>query len=101
MNLGQAAAVCLYEVARSPGTAKNTRPAPAGKIALASAREQERVTTLWLENLRLSGYLATEPRPGADEKIRRLVRRLRLSASDAELLAGMFRQIAWKIKEIG
>jgi hypothetical protein len=31
-----------------------------------------------------------------DEKIRRLVRRLHLSASDAELTLGILRQIFWK-----
>ena len=41
------------------------------------------------------------PTPAADEKVRRLIRRLRLSAADAELLMGMLRQMEWKMKKIG
>jgi tRNA/rRNA methyltransferase len=100
MNLGQAAAVCLYELARSEkrslaSSQASERTKPAG------AAELERMTGLWLENLRLSGYLDAAPTPAADEKVRRLIRRLRLSAADAELLMGMLRQMEWKMKRIG
>ena len=33
----------------------------------------------------------------AEEKLRRLVRRMKLNANDAEVLLGMLRQIAWKL----
>jgi len=99
MNLGQAVAVCLYELARDPHTA----PPPAKRIA-ASAAELERITAALLDALRASGYLkslhtsAQKRRTAAptDEKIRRLVRRLHLSCSDADLLLGILRQILWK-----
>jgi tRNA C32,U32 (ribose-2'-O)-methylase TrmJ len=58
------------------------------------------MTGLLLENLRLSGYLDSRPAP-ADEKVRRLIRRLHLSATDAEVLMGMLRQMEWKMKRIG
>jgi TrmH family RNA methyltransferase len=98
MNLGQAVAVCLYELARSGKPARS-----AEKVKRASAAELERITTLLLEALRLSGYLDV---PGQDatraaagnEKIRRLVRRLNLSFTDAELWLGMLRQMGWKLK---
>jgi tRNA/rRNA methyltransferase len=72
MNLGQAVAVCLYELA--------------------------------LDALLASGYVKSPPAPSqkrrsaapTDEKIRRLVRRLHLSSSDADLLLGILRQILWK-----
>jgi tRNA C32,U32 (ribose-2'-O)-methylase TrmJ len=32
-----------------------------------------------------------------EEKLRRLVRRLKLNANDAVVLTGMMRQIAWKM----
>jgi tRNA C32,U32 (ribose-2'-O)-methylase TrmJ len=32
-----------------------------------------------------------------EEKLRRLLRRLELQSSDANLLTGMFRQILWKL----
>lgn len=92
MNLGQAVAVCLYELAR-------VAKAPRGseRIKVAAAGESERLTGLLLESLAASGYL--KPRSGAAtrEKVRRLVRRLRLPASDAEVWLGMLRQIAWEL----
>ena len=99
MNLGQAVAVCLYELARDP---HDGRP-PAKRIA-ATAAELERITSTLLDALLASGYLKQLP-PGPrkrrtaapmDEKIRRLVRRLHLSSSDADLLLGILRQILWK-----
>ena len=46
--------------------------------------------------LHTSGYV--KPRAvAAEEKLRRLVRRLELSANDAEVWLGMLRQIAWKL----
>ena len=99
MNLGQAVAVCLYELARDPQTA----PQPEKRTA-ASAAELERITAVLLDALRASGYLKStssgspKSRSAAptDEKIRRLVRRLDLSSSDAELCLGILRQILWK-----
>ena len=92
MNLGHAVAVCLYELIRD---ARN--PSKPEKVAPAKAREVERVTELWLEALRDSGYV--KPRAAsAEEKLRRLVRRLNLNARDAAVLLGMFRQIAWKLR---
>jgi TrmH family RNA methyltransferase len=100
MNLGQAVAVCLYELARDPQAISK-----AGKHIPATAAELERLTVLLLEALRSSGYLKSSPsgsqkrRSAAptEEKIRRLVRRLHLSAMDADLTLGILRQIFWKL----
>jgi len=99
MNLGQAVAVCLYELARDPHVAP-----PLEKRTAATAAELERITSALLDALRASGYLKSPPTASqkrrsaapTDEKIRRLVRRLRLSSSDADLLLGILRQILWK-----
>jgi TrmH family RNA methyltransferase len=92
MNLGQAVAVCLYELARSGRPAK----APE-KIKAANAGDLERVTTLLLETLRISGYLDSRPDASAEEKLRRMVLRLKLSAGDAEFWMGLLRQMVWKM----
>jgi TrmH family RNA methyltransferase len=94
MNLGQAVAVCLYELAR-----ETKAPPGAERIKVAAAGEAERLTGLLLESLAASGYL--KPRSGAAtrEKIRRLVRRLHLPASDAEVWLGMLRKITWKLRQ--
>jgi tRNA/rRNA methyltransferase len=100
MNLGQAVAVCLYEIARHPRAAPKSE-----KQIAATAADLERLTSLLLDALRSSGYLKSSPggsqkrRSSAptEEKIRRLVRRLHFSATDAELTLGILRQIFWKL----
>ncbi len=93
MNLGQAVAVCLYELSRQSSPAARI-PGPGN----ATGTQFERVTSLLLEALRVSGYLTARRAPASEEKVRRLVRRLKLSAADAELLTGMLRQISWKLQ---
>jgi tRNA/rRNA methyltransferase len=96
MNLGQAVAVCLYELVRGQKTASaNNAPGKKEKSAAASS-EVERLTQAMLDVLRDSGYV--KPRAvAAEEKLRRLVRRMALNANDAEVWLGMLRQIAWKL----
>ena len=92
MNLGQAAAVCFYELTRKRAIAK---PEPRKR---APARDLDRLTALLTEVLDESGYVHTR---GAESKIRRLVRRLDLPAHDAEVWLGMLRQIQWKLRRPG
>jgi len=93
MNLGQAVAVCLYELIRAAKL-----PRAAEKTPLAGAAEVERITALLLESLHLSGFTSLRRVADSDERIRRLVRRLNLPARDAVIWQGMFRQIAWKLR---
>jgi TrmH family RNA methyltransferase len=98
MNLGQAVAICLYEIARAE-TIRSSRSKTALKAdPTSTAGENERITELLIEALRASGYLGQRPAAVKEEKIRRMVRRLNLSSTDAELWLGMLRQMAWKIK---
>jgi len=91
MNLGQAVAVCLYEMARVQGGAPERK-------SRASAEELERVTEALLEALRVSGYLKPRADTKSQEKVRRLVRRMEVGADDAKVLLGMVRQMVWKMK---
>jgi tRNA/rRNA methyltransferase len=96
MNLGQAVAVCLYELVR--GRKKTSARILAGKKEKTrpTSADVERLTQALLEVLRASGYV--KPRTiAAEEKSRRLLRRMELSANDAEVWLGMLRQIAWKL----
>jgi len=93
MNLGQAVAVCLWELARDTRAARTAPEA----IRLATCAENERVTELLLDALRVSGYLNPVTAESAEEKARRLVRRLKLTARDAPVLLGMLRQMLWKM----
>jgi tRNA/rRNA methyltransferase len=93
VNLGQAAALCLYELARDSQAAR-----PSEKPKPATAAEVERITAMLLDALRASGYLKPRSAAPTEEKVRRLVRRLSLSASDAEVWLGMLRKIVWKMR---
>jgi TrmH family RNA methyltransferase len=92
MNLGQAVAVCLYELIRDAKyerAPKQPDPATAGEL--------ERITTLLLEALHTSGFLTRRRVNDAEERIRRLVRRLHLPARDAVIWLGILRQMLWKM----
>jgi tRNA/rRNA methyltransferase len=92
MNLGQAVALCLYELIRD-GRARTPEP----KAARAAASDLELVAGYLDRALAVSGY--TQPRAAAstERKTRALVRRMRLSAKDARVWMGMLRQISWKL----
>lgn len=94
MNLGQAVAVCLYEIARNPMAA---RVHPEAK-RIARAADLERITTLLETVLDRSGYVHARVEGSTGMKIRRLIRRMNLNAHDAEVWLGMLRQILWKLE---
>jgi len=93
MNLGQAVAVCLYELARN-----SKRVMPLDKHQPATAGDIDRVAALLLDALQASGSLKARSGPRTEEKLRRLMRRHNLSAEDAKFWLGMFRQIVWKLR---
>ena len=94
MNLGQAVALCLYELARDPAAA-----APEPERALpATAGETEQISSLLAEALAESGYTQALTAASTGLKLRRLVRRLGISGKDAPVLLGMLRQILWKLR---
>jgi len=100
MNLGQAVAVCLYELARMAGgkQSRAQRPDDNRRGGQASAGELDRITETLLDALRASGYFEPGTPAAKEEKVRRMVRRLNLSSADAETWQGMLRQILWKLE---
>jgi len=93
MNLGQAVAVCLYELVRDTRIAARHE-----KPKAATAGEVERITQVLLETLHASGYLERRPVNDSEDRIRRLIRRLHLAAEDTDAWLGMLRQIVWKLR---
>ena len=93
MNLGQAVAVCLYELIRDSKAARERE-----KVQRATAEELERITMMLLEAMRGSGYMERRPIADVEERMRRLVRRLNLPLRDAVVWLGILRQIVWKLK---
>jgi TrmH family RNA methyltransferase len=94
MNLGQAVAVCLYELIRDSKAARSK-----GQKCPARMAEVDRITQLLLDALDESGYIKPGTTVPTQEKIRRLVRRLNLQVEDTELWLGILRQILWKVRK--
>jgi len=91
MNLGQAVAICLYEIVREGGEGRKSKFRPV------EGAEAEQLTTMLLDVLRRSGYTNRITAVSTDQKIRRWMRRLQISRADAPLLLGVLRQILWKL----
>ena len=98
MNLGQAVAVCLYELAHTREEVK-IRPESAEEGRLASSADLERLNQILLQSLQASGYVKQGAEAATQGNVRRLLRRFNLQAIDAELLLGMMRKVLWKLKQ--
>ena len=100
MNLGQAAAVCLYELVRTLDTTP-ARPAdtplhPAEKHA--TAAETDRLRSLLIEVLEHTGYTRRYPANSDEHVLRRLVLRTRPAAADIGVWMGVLRQVLWSLR---
>ena len=93
MNLGQAAAVCLYELVR---TAPGSQEIPTALAA--TAAEVERVRGLLGTMMEETGYTRRHPANSSEEQIRRLVMRMGLTAADVAVWMGVLRQVLWKVR---
>jgi tRNA/rRNA methyltransferase len=95
MNLGQAVAVCLYELIRGDSVLSavpvNRRPARGEDI--------ERIGDVLIETLERSGYIKPPVAESSRNKVRRVIRRMSVSERDARLWLGMMRQILWKLRQ--
>jgi tRNA/rRNA methyltransferase len=104
MNLGQAAAVCLWELARGKRSFEERtgggRAESAGGKA-ARMETVERITESMLGCLRMSGYVAARSESLAEEKLRRMLRRFALNGADAEVLLGMMRKMEEEFERRG
>jgi len=97
MNLGQAVAVCAYELAKvgtRTAPAKPYPPEPAPLQAL------EHVFERAAHLLELAGYLQPTGRAASLLKLRRLLLDLRLSNRDVRALGGVLAQMEWKLENI-
>jgi TrmH family RNA methyltransferase len=95
MNLGQAAAVCLYELVRQP----NTNPSQAKEEPGANAHDLERVTNFLEQMMTRIGYDLHRPAAADPAEVRRMVLRLHLNQSDARRWIGILRRLLWKLSE--
>jgi tRNA/rRNA methyltransferase len=106
MNLGQAVAVCLYELAvravPTPEAASveprtlipsETSAAPSGRLELLAGVIEEA--------MQAADYSPRGMQPANRHDLRLLLRRLALSAHDTRRILGLFRRILWRMKRMG
>lgn len=96
MNLGQAVAVCLYELIREQ-TEEAREPAPA---RAATAGDIHRMTDMAIECLRISGYINDSASESSELKLRRVFHRANIASADSPAWLGMFRQMLWKLRQL-
>lgn len=94
MNLGQAVAVCLYELVRDPEQTSNI-----GLRETARAEDAERFLELFREVLEVTGYMQRYPANARETQLRQLVLRMGLTAEDVPVWMGVMRQMLWKIRQ--
>lgn len=94
MNLGQAVAVCLYELASRK---MNQDPAPTVPKA-ATAGSQELLAGLVEELMAASDYSPATMREANRHDLRLLLRRLALTDKDARRILGLLRRVLHRLK---
>jgi len=115
MNLGQAVAVCLYELASrlpaleppTPQSAGDPHPSPSGTgeskppadpTALATSATIDRLAGVIEETMQAAGYSPAAMRAANHHDLDLLLRRIRLSTPDATRILGLFRRVLWRLR---
>ncbi len=107
MNLGQAVAVCLYELAllpqarsihQKPTPEAETLPYTEAESAVAPSGRLELVAGLIEETMRAAGYSPKTMQAANRHDLRLTLRRLTLSEHDTRRILGLFRRILWRLK---
>lgn len=100
MNLGQAVAVCLYELVRESSCERvAVREAVVPEEEPAAAAELDRLALLLAEVLQATGYTRHHPANTGEAELRRLVRRMGADTKTAPVWMGIFRQVLWKMRQ--
>jgi TrmH family RNA methyltransferase len=74
------------------------RASSPGDSRLATSEESERLAASLMQALSISGYVKPGTDAAVEDRVRRLVRRMRLTSDDADLVQGMVKQILWKLR---
>jgi TrmH family RNA methyltransferase len=95
MNLGQAVAVCLYELTRAGF--EDAKPLPVlYEAAATTAEDRERLTQLLLDVMHATGYTRRFPANSVEPLVRQLTQQLGASHREAMTWMGIFRQVLWR-----
>ncbi|HZS04882.1 MAG TPA: TrmJ/YjtD family RNA methyltransferase [Blastocatellia bacterium] len=96
MNLGQAVAICCYELARDEEALTSARSSQVQGAA--SAGEIEGLLEQAVTVLSAVGFLNPQNRQAKAEELRRSLLRLRLTRREVTLLRGALGQMEWRLR---
>ena len=95
MNLGQAAAVCLYELSsRIPAS---NRVPPADNAPAATSGSLDALAALVEQTMSAANYSPRAMQAANRHDLRLLLRRLNLRPADLRRVLGLFRRILWRL----
>jgi TrmH family RNA methyltransferase len=97
MNLGQAVAVCLYELVR--GGFEDARELPASRDVPVSADARERLTELLVSAMESTGYTRRFPANAREHVVRQLAMQLGNNAEESSTWMGFLRQVMRSAKK--
>jgi tRNA C32,U32 (ribose-2'-O)-methylase TrmJ len=103
MNLGQAVAVCLYEISRDPNQVPAPQNQSADLLRITSAEhpdsaQLDRLAGLIEETMEVVNYSTRGIRSANGEALRVLLRRLMPNEADLRRMMGLFRRILWQLR---
>lgn len=96
MNLGQAVAVCLYEMAREGAVPQRTLPP---ESVAATGEELARMEAVLGEVLQHTNYAHRYPGNMRDDVQRRIARRMGMDRADVDVWMGVLRQVLWTLRK--
>jgi TrmH family RNA methyltransferase len=110
MNLGQAVAVCLYEMTRDESGVATSAP-ESGAIAgtaldstsvtpATASGDLDRLAAVVEETMAASGYSPSTMRQANRHGLRVLLRRLRFTEPDSRRALRLFRRILWRLRPL-
>lgn len=100
MNLGQAAAVCLYELStrgEQPDAGRQTVPATP-EVQAPGSGQLDVLGGLIEEVMVAAGYSPGNMQAANRHDLRLMLRRLHLNAADHRRILGLFRRILWRLR---
>jgi tRNA/rRNA methyltransferase len=97
MNLGQAVAVCLYELSREGF--EGAKELPVEHEAGATAEDRERLTQLMLDVMHVTEYARRFPANASEAVVRQLVQQMGETHREAMTWMGILKQVLWSGKK--
>ena len=95
---GERVSTLVYHPGLSLQSSSTPDDSSAAMTSLATSDQSERLSASLLQALTLSGYVKPGSDAAVEDRVRRMVRRLRLTNEDADIMQGMVKQILWKLR---